>query len=145
MKVQKVQEIKVVEDWVSPDGKYALHKGEQATYLPEIKEPGTYRIVLDVGVMARIPKYYFESPIEYIDNATPEMLARDWEELKSFNEFGQDTVEHLQDQYDKNREIYTCCPRLSFKCKYSIFPWKNQKYLQKNQEKLDFFSITYYL
>ena len=93
MKVQKVQEIKVVEDWVSPDGKYALHKGEQATYLPEIKEPGTYRIVLDVGVMARIPKYYFESPVitrlkEYIDNAT--------------NEFEPDAAEYLQDQYDKN-------------------------------------------
>ena len=89
----KVQEIKVVEDWVSPDGKYTLHKGEQATYLPEIKEPGTYRIVLDVGVMARIPKYYFESPIiarlkEYIDNAT--------------NGFGPDAAEYLQDQYDKN-------------------------------------------
>ena len=94
MKVQKVQEIKVVEDWVSPDGKYALHKGEQATYLPEIKEPGTYRVVLDVGVMARIPKYYFESPVitrlkEYIDNATPEMLAAD-------------AAEYLQDQYDKS-------------------------------------------
>ena len=89
----RVQEIKVVEDWTSPDGKYALHKGEQATYLPEIKEPGTYRIVLDVGVMARIPKDYFESPIitrlkEYMDNATPETLAAD--------------EEYLQDQYDKN-------------------------------------------
>lgn len=93
----RVQEIKVVKDWVSPDGKYALHKGEQATYLPEIvvkdKEPGTYRIALDVGVMARIPKYYFESPIitrlkEYMDNATPETLAADWE--------------YSQDQYDKN-------------------------------------------
>lgn len=107
MEVQKVQEIKVVEDWVSPDGKYALHKGEQATYLPEIEEPGTYRVVLDVGVMARIPKYYFESPIitrlkEYIDNATPEMLAKDWEELKPFNGSGQDAAEYLQDQYDKN-------------------------------------------
>ena len=108
MKIQKVQEIKVVKDWVSPDGKYALHKGKQATYLPEIKEPGTYRIVLDVGVMARIPKYYFESPIitrlkEYIDNATPETLAAD-------------AAEYLQDQYDKNilaivnayREWLTC-------------------------------------
>ena len=90
----RVQEIKVVEDWVSPDGKYALHKGEQATYLPEIKEPGTYRVVLDVGVMARIPKDYFESPIitrlkEYMDNATPEILAADVEE-------------YLQNQYDKN-------------------------------------------
>ena len=90
----RVQEIKVVKDWVSPDGKYALHKGEQATYLPEIKEPGTYRIALDVGVMARIPKDYFESPIitrlkEYIDNATPETLAAD-------------AAEYLQDQYDKN-------------------------------------------
>ena len=89
----RVQEIKVVEDWTSPDGKYALHKGEQATYLPEIKEPGTYRIVLDVGVMARIPKDYFESPIitrlkEYMDNATPETLAAD--------------EEYIQDQYDKN-------------------------------------------
>lgn len=88
----RVQEIKVVKDWTSPDGKYALHKGEQATYLPEIvvkdKEPGTYRIVLDVGVMARIPKDYFESPIEYIDNATPETLAADVEE-------------YIQDQYDK--------------------------------------------
>lgn len=89
----KVQEIKVVEDWTSPDGKYALHKGEQATYLPEIKEPGTYRVVLDVGVMARIPKDYFESPIitrlkEYMDNATPEMLSAD--------------EEYIQDQYDKN-------------------------------------------
>lgn len=89
----RVQEIKVVKDWVSPDGKYALHKGEQATYLPEIKEPGTYRIVLDVGVMARIPKDYFESPVitrlkEYIDNATPETLAAD--------------EEYIQDQYDKN-------------------------------------------
>ena len=94
----RVQEIKVVKDWVSPDGKYALHKGEQATYLPEIvvkdKEPGTYRIALDVGVMACIPKDYFESPIitrlkEYMDNATPEMLAPD-------------AAEYLQDQYDKN-------------------------------------------
>ena len=122
----RVQEIKVVEDWVSSDGKYALHKGEQATYLPEIvvkdKEPGTYRIVLDIGVMARIPKDYFESPIEYIDNVTPETLAAD-------------AAEYLQNQYDKNREIYTCCPRLSFKCKYSIFPWKNQKYLQKKSRK----------
>ena len=89
----RVQEIKVVEDWVSPDGKYALHKGEQATYLPEIKEPGTYRIALDVGVMARIPKDYFESPIitrlkEYMDNTTPEMLSAD--------------EEYIQDQYDKN-------------------------------------------
>ena len=89
----KVQEIKVVKDWASPDGKYALHKGEQATYLPEIKEPGTHRIVLDVGVMARIPKDYFESPIitrlkEYMDNATPETLAAD--------------EEYIQDQYDKN-------------------------------------------
>ena len=89
----KAQEIKIVKDWVSPDGKYALHKGEQATYLPEIKEPGTYRIVLDVGVMARIPKDYFESPIitrlkEYMDNATPETLAAD--------------EEYIQDQYDKN-------------------------------------------
>ena len=89
----KVQEIKVGEEWTSPDGKYALHKGEQATYLPEIKEPGTYRIVLDVGVMARIPKDYFESPIiarlkEYMDNATPETLAAD--------------EEYIQDQYDKN-------------------------------------------
>ena len=89
----RVQEIKVVEDWTSPDGKYALHKGEQATYLPEIKEPGTYRVVLDVGVMARIPKDYFESPIitrlkEYMDNATPETLAAD--------------EEYIQDQYDKN-------------------------------------------
>ena len=89
----KVQEIKVVKDWASPDDKYALHKGEQATYLPEIKEPGTYRIVLDVGVMARIPKDYFESPIitrlkEYMDNATPETLAAD--------------EEYIQDQYDKN-------------------------------------------
>lgn len=107
----RVQEIKVVKDWVSPDGKYALHKGEQATYLPEIvvkdKEPGTYRIALDVGVMARIPKDYFESPIitrlkEYIDNATPETLAKDWEELKPFNGFGPDAAEYLQDQYDKN-------------------------------------------
>ena len=89
----KIQESKVVKDWASPDGKYALHKGEQATYLPEIKEPGTYRIVLDVGVMARIPKDYFESPIitrlkEYMDNATPEMLSAD--------------EEYIQDQYDKN-------------------------------------------
>ena len=89
----RVQEIKVVKDWVSLDGKYALHKGEQATYLPEIKEPGTYRIALDVGVMARIPKDYFESPIitrlkEYMDNATPETLAAD--------------EEYIQDQYDKN-------------------------------------------
>ena len=89
----KVQEIKIIKDWTSPDGKYALHKGEQATYLPEIKEPGTYRIVLDVGVMARIPKDYFESPIitrlkEYMDNATPETLAAD--------------EEYLQNQYDKN-------------------------------------------
>ena len=94
----RVQEIKVVKDWVSPDGKYALHKGEQATYLPEIvvkdKEPGTYRIALDVGVMARIPMDYFESPIitrlkEYMDNATPETLAPD-------------AAEYLQNQYDKN-------------------------------------------
>ena len=89
----RVQEIKVVKDWVSPDGKYALHKGEQATYLPEINEPGTYRVVLDVGVMARIPKDYFESPIitrlkEYMDIAGPEILAAD--------------EEYLQDQYDKN-------------------------------------------
>ena len=89
----KVQEIKIIKDWTSPDGKYALHKGEQATYLPEIKEPGTYRIALDVGVMARIPKDYFESPIitrlkEYMDNATPETLAAD--------------EEYLQNQYDKN-------------------------------------------
>ena len=89
----KIQEIKIIKDWVSPDGKYALHKGEQATYLPEIKEPGTYRIVLDVGVMARIPKDYFESPIitrlkEYMDSATPETLAAD--------------EEYIQDQYDKN-------------------------------------------
>ena len=85
MEVQKVQEIKVVKDWVSSDGKYALHKGEQATYLPEIvvkdKEPGTYRIALDVGVMARIPKDYFESPIitrlkEYIDNTTSGFFDR---------------------------------------------------------------------
>ena len=94
----RVQEIKVVKDWVSPDGKYALHKGEQATYLPEIvvkdKEPGTYRIALDVGVMARIPTDYFESPIitrlkEYMDSATPETLTAD-------------AAEYLQDQYDKN-------------------------------------------
>ena len=94
----KVQEIKVVKDWASPDGKYVLHKGEQATYLPEIvvkdKEPGTYRIALDVGVMARIPTDYFESPIttrlkEYMDNTTPETLAADAEE-------------YLQNQYDKN-------------------------------------------
>ena len=89
----KIQEIKVVKDWAWPDGKYALHKGEQATYLPEIKEPGTYRIALGVGVMARIPKDYFESPIitrlkEYMDNATPETLAAD--------------EEYIQDQYDKN-------------------------------------------
>ena len=89
----KVQEITVVKDWVSPDGKYALHKGEQTTYLPEIQEPGTYRIALDVGVMARIPKDYFESPIitrlkEYMDSATPETLAAD--------------EEYIQDQYDKN-------------------------------------------
>ena len=89
----RVQEIKVVKDWVSSDGKYALHKGEQATYLPEIKEPGTYRIALDVGVMARIPMDYFESPIitrlkEYMDNATPETLAAD--------------EEYIQNQYDKN-------------------------------------------
>ena len=93
----KIQEIKVVKDWVSPDGKYALHKGEQATYLPEIvvkdKEPGTYRVVLDVGVMASIPTDYFESPIitrlkEYMDNDTPETLVEDWE--------------YPQDQYDKN-------------------------------------------
>ena len=89
----KIQEIKIIKDWVSPDGKYALHKGEQATYLPEIKEPGTYRIVLDVGVMARIPKDYFESPIitrlkEYMDSATPEMLVAD--------------EEYIQNQYDKN-------------------------------------------
>ena len=89
----RAQEIKIIKDWVSPDGKYALRKGEQATYLPEIKEPGTYRIALDVGVMARIPKDYFESPIitrlkEYMDNATPEILAAD--------------EEYIQDQYDKN-------------------------------------------
>ena len=89
----RVQEIKIIKDWASPDGKYALHKGEQATYLPEIKEPGTYRIALDVGVMARIPKDYFESPIitrlkEYMDNATPETLAAG--------------EEYIQDQYDKN-------------------------------------------
>lgn len=103
----KTQEIKVVKDWTSPDGKYKLHKGEQTLYLPEIKEPGTLRIVLDIGITASIPKEYFESPViaglrEYLDNATPEQLKRDWEELEPFNAFGPDAAEYLQAQYDKN-------------------------------------------
>ena len=102
----RTQEIKVVKDWASPDGKYKLHKGEQALYLPEIKEQGTFRIALDIGITASIPKEYFESPLiaglrEYLDNATPEQLKKDWEELEPFNTFGPDAVEYLQSQRDK--------------------------------------------
>lgn len=103
----KTLELKVVKDWESADGRFKLRKGEMALYLPEIKEPSTYRIAVDIGVTASIPKEYFESPIiaglrEYLDNATPEQLKKDWEELEPFNGFGPDAAEYLQNQYDKN-------------------------------------------
>ena len=103
----KTLELKVVKDWESSNGRFKLRKGETALYLPEIEEQDTYRIAVDIGVTASIPKEYFESPIiaglrEYLDNATPEQLEKDWEELEPFNGFGPDAAEYLQNQYDKN-------------------------------------------
>lgn len=71
----RIEEIKVIKDWASSDGRYKLHKGEKTHYLPEIKEHGTLRIALDIGITASIPEEYFESPIiaglrEYLDQYT---------------------------------------------------------------------------